>query len=361
MGPIHGFLEDDEEAWLSPRSKPSIPNKETPMSNYTNEQVVESLRVLSERVEALSGNHKSGIENILAVMKENIAIEARKSSVLDHLASHVIQLQAGQQILMDAMMGMQQTMHMLLQNSSIARPGIYNHPVQVAPYHGRPTQQWAPGHGYQVNSGGGRTDFRPQFSGQPPSSFLAEIANDYAKIEHLLSLVRDTNVPSGVNIDPYVRMVIDLGAHLLRGTAVDSKNTAPNRGIRFFVFDDQNAGYLVFLVPDIAWSNRVNTQQTRAETVCIYTTLVFTKTKSPNEKQINQIMEEVLHRFHAANQPGSSGIASMSAFTGIDDLRFPYQSLNFEQPILNLGNHPHHYLSFNTRGLIAPVSRYGNL
>lgn len=63
-------------------------------------------------------------------MKENIAIEARKSSVLDHLASHVIQLQAGQQILMDAMVGMQQTMHMLLQNSSIARPGIYNHPVR---------------------------------------------------------------------------------------------------------------------------------------------------------------------------------------------------------------------------------------
>lgn len=326
----------------------------------------QSLRALSDRIDALRMTQEQSTQNILMALKETVKVAERQTHILEQLAQYGLQHATGQQMLMDAIMGVQHTTQMLMQQASIARPGIYNHPVHGMQYPGHPAQpgagQWMPTHGYDINSGGGRSGFgRQHFTGQHSQASHDATSKDRNEIVIRLDQVRDTVIPSGEDIDPYTRAVIDLGAHLLRGTCVDSNNSAVNRGLRFYVYDNQNAGYLVFLVPDISWSNRVNTQQPQAMPVGIFTALIFTKMKQPTEKQINQVMEEVLHRFNSSNNPSYSAIASMSPFVGQADLKYPYQGLNFEQPIINLGNHPHHYLSFDMHALVAPTHRYGTL
>lgn len=181
---------------------------------------------------------------------------------------------------------------------------------------------------------------------------------DRIETERLLAQVRDTVIPNGEDIDFYARMVIDLGAHLLRDTILDINNAAVNRGFRYYVYEDRKTGYLVILVPDLAWTNRVNTKYPNQPTADIFTALVFTRFVRPSDTEIDQVMEEILYRFHACNRPNYTGISCLSDFKGVGDLKYPCQGLNYEQPILNLGFHPHHYMSFVMRALVAPTYRY---
>lgn len=154
MGPIYGSYDED---WDIPRqpSTSSETTKETQMvaPAHSNEQL-DAIKALGDRLVGMQRDHKAGVDNILQVLKANMEVESKKTDILSTLAEQISMLHGKQNAMEQMMQQMFHTMNMLALNASVARPGVYNHPVHGLQYPGQHQHpaNWS-GHGMQVNDG----------------------------------------------------------------------------------------------------------------------------------------------------------------------------------------------------------------
>lgn len=141
MAPIYGQDEDDfrparalgDLLAVTPATQPSQPIKEKQMS-ISNEQIVESLRSLSDRVDANQNFNLQAIANMTQAMKEMTQNMGLMLAGLEARAPAYDNLLMMQQQTMAQLQQMCGTLMQMQQMLSVARPGIYNHPTQGIQY-----------------------------------------------------------------------------------------------------------------------------------------------------------------------------------------------------------------------------------